>query len=124
MRNEYMMIELEERYRRLVHKLEQENNRSYRVSNIKDHYYISIDDLLDALDDTQDSREYAEEKISELNREISDRPIECNSLQIHTLEELNRLKEENIELQTKIEMIQSTLDEDDYDRLAGEGIEF
>ena len=51
------------------------------------------------------------------------RPEEANSLQLTTMIEVKRLKEENDELKAKIEAIQCTLDEDDYDKLAMEGIE-
>lgn len=118
-----MMIELEERYKNLISKLEEDNYRCYGIKKIGDKYYVSLDDLFNALDDTQDSRKYAEEQIKELEQELSERPIDCNSLQINTLEELKRVKQENIELQSKMEWIQSTLNEDDYDKLAMEGIE-
>lgn len=118
-----MMIELTDRYLRLIRKLEKTNSRYYKIAVVNDRYYIDIDTLLDALDDTQDNREYAEEKLEELNDELMSRPEEANSLQLTTMIEAKRLKEENDELRTKIEAIQCTLDEDDYDKLAMEGIE-
>lgn len=66
-----MMIELKERYRRLIHKLEIENCNTYKIYELDDRYYINIEDLLEALDDTQDNREYTEEKFKEL----------CNSME-------------------------------------------
>lgn len=118
-----MMIELTDRYLRLIRKLEKANSRYYKIAVVNDRYYIDVDTLLDALDDTQDNREYAEEKLEELNDELMSRPEEANSLQLTTMIEAKRLKEENDELRTKIEAIQCTLDEDDYDKLAMEGIE-
>ena len=118
-----MMIELTDRYLRLIRKLEKANSRYYKIAVVNDRYYIDVDTLLDALDDTQDNREYTEEKLEELNDELMSRPEEANSLQLTTMIEAKRLKEENDELRTKIEAIQCTLDEDDYDKLAMEGIE-
>ena len=118
-----MMIELTDRYLRLIRKLEKANSRYYKIAVVNDRYYIDVDTLLDALDDTQDNRKYAEEKLEELNDELMSRPEEANSLQLTTMIEVKRLKEENDELRTKIEAIQCTLDEDDYDKLAMEGIE-
>lgn len=118
-----MMIELTDRYLRLIRKLEKANSRYYKIAVVNDQYYIDVDTLLDALDDTEDNREYAEEKLEELNDELMSRPEEANSLQLTTMIEVKRLKEENDELRTKIEAIQCTLDEDDYDKLAMEGIE-
>lgn len=118
-----MMIELTDRYLRLIRKLEKANSRYYKIAVVNDRYYIDVDTLLDALDDTEDNREYAEEKLEELNDELMSRPEEANSLQLTTMIEAKRLKEENDELRTKIEAIQCTLDEDDYDKLAMEGIE-
>lgn len=118
-----MMIELTDRYLRLIRKLEKENSRYYKIVVANDRYYIAVDTLLDVLDDTEDNREYAEEKLEELNVELMSRPKEANSLQLTTMVEVKRLKEENDELRTKIEAIQCTLDEDDYDKLAMEGLE-
>lgn len=117
------MIELTDRYFRLIQRLEKENCRKYKVYGIDDRYYIDVDTLLDVLDDTEDNREYAEEKLEELSDELRARPEEANSLQLTTMVEVKRLKEENDELRTKLEAVQCTLDEDDYDKLAMEGIE-
>lgn len=119
-----MMIELNDRYRRLIHKLEKENCRNYRVYEIRDRYYIDIDDLLDCLDDTQDSREYAEEKFKDYVDDVETRKEENTPGLLNSYQkECERLKEENDDLRTTIQAIQSTLNEDDYDRLAEEGIE-
>ena len=119
-----MMVELNDRYRRLIHKLEKENCRNYRIYEIKDKYYIDIDDLLDCLDDTQDSKEYAEKRLEEYLNDIETRKEENTpGLLISYQKECENLKEENDKLKTKLKAIQSTLSEDDYDKLAMEGIE-
>ena len=119
-----MMIELNDRYRRLIHKLEKENCRNYRVYEIKDKYYIDIDDLLDCLDDTQDSREDTEDKFKDYINDVETRKEENTSGLLNSYQkECERLKEENDDLRTTIQAIQSTLNEDDYDKLAMEGIE-
>ena len=119
-----MLIELKERYRRLIHKLEIKNCNTYKIYELDDRYYINVEDLLEALDDTQDSREYAEERLQEFVNEAEDtNEDETPGLLKSYQKECLRLKEENMELQTKIERIQSTLAEDDYDKLAMEGIE-
>lgn len=119
-----MMIELEERYRRLIHQLEQENCRNYRIVNIKDSYYINIEDLLDALDDTQDYREYAEEKFKEYINKTEERKEENTPGLLNSYQkECEKLKEEKEKLIAIVEAIQNTLSEDDYEKLAKEGVE-
>ena len=119
-----MLIELKERYRRLIHKLEIENCNTYKIYELDDRYYINVEDLLEALDDTQDNREYVEERLQEFVNEVEDtNEDETPGLLKSYQKECERLKEENMELQTKIEMIQNTLSEDDYDKLAFEGVE-
>lgn len=119
-----MLIEIKERYRRLIHKLEIKNCNTYKIYELDDRYYINVEDLLEALDDTQDNREYAEERLQEFVNEAEDtNEDETPGLLKSYQKECLRLKEENMELQTKIERIQSTLAEDDYDKLAMEGIE-
>ena len=116
-----MMVELNDRYRRLLHKLEKENCRSYRICEIRDRYYISIEDLLDALDDTQDSREYAEDKFKEYVDDIETRKEENTpGLLISYQKECERLKEENETLRKEVNRV---CNEEAYDRLAFEGVE-
>lgn len=119
-----MMVELTDRYRRLINKLEKENYRTYKIYEIEDRYYIDIDDLLEAVDDTQDNREYIEEKFKEYIKDTEIKKEENTpGLLISYQKECENLKEENDKLKTKLEAIQSTLSEDDYDKLAMEGIE-
>ena len=119
-----MMIELKERYRRLIHKLEVENCNTYKIYELDDRYYINVEDLLEALDDTQDNRQYAEEKFKEyIDNVESMKEEKTPGLLKSYQDECIRLKEENGELKKTISTIQNTLNEDDYDRLAEEGIE-
>ena len=119
-----MLIELKERYRRLIHKLEIENCNKYKIYELDDRYYINAEDLLEALDDTQDNREYVEERLQEFVNEAENiKEDETPALLKSYQKECERLKEENDKLKETIENIQKTLDEDDYDKLAMEGIE-
>lgn len=117
------MIKLDERDVRLIQRVQRTNFSDYGIVTINDGWYISENNLLLALEDAQESREYAEDRILDLCEELDKRPEECNSLQLTTLSECKRLKEENNRLKEMIENIQKTLDEDDYDKLAMEGIE-
>lgn len=119
-----MMVELNDRYRKLIHKLEKENCRSYRIYEIRDRYYIDIEDLFDALDDTQDSREDIEDKFKEYVNDVETRKEENTPGLLKSYQsECERLKQENIELSTKLEFIHTTLSEDDCEKLAKEGVE-
>lgn len=119
-----MMVELNDKYRKLIHKLEKENCRSYRIYEIRDRYYIDIEDLFDALDDTQDSREDIEDKFKEYVNDVETRKEENTPGLLKSYQsECERLKQENIELSTKLEFIHTTLSEDDCEKLAKEGVE-
>lgn len=118
------MIKLTEIDLKLIRKIERANSTNYNVVEIRGEYYIDIDDLMTCLDDTQYDREYAEDRLVEVANEYGSHIYEnSNSLQIHTIEELNKLRQENEKLKQKLEAIQNTLNEDDYDKLAMEGIE-
>lgn len=118
------MIELDERDVRLIRRLEESNYKNYDVVCIKDKYYISKENLLIALDDTQDCRNYAEEKLQTFIEEVeSKQEDETPGLLKSYQSECERLKQENIELSTKLEFIHTTLSEDDYEKLAKEGVE-
>lgn len=117
------MIELEGWQLSLLQRLEKENCKKY-IKIFENDYYVRIEDLFYCIDDTQDNREYAEDKLQDFIADVEARkedntPGLLNSYQ----KECQRLKEENDELRTTIEAIQSTLNEDDYDKLAEEGIE-
>lgn len=118
------MIKLEEWQYSLITRIEKENCTTYGIREIDGDYYIKIDDLMSLIDETQDYRDYAEEQLIELNNKLNEMPdVECNTLQLSTIKKLNELRIENDELKKKIEQIESTLNEDDYDKLAMEGIE-
>jgi hypothetical protein len=119
-----MMIALNEWQYNLLRKLEKENCSNYEMREIKGDFYITIDDLMDALDETQNYRQYAEEKVVELSDKINTIPnVECDSLQLSTIKALNELRIENDKLKKDLETIKNTLNEDDYDKLAMEGVE-
>lgn len=118
------MILLNEWQYRLLTRIEKENCTTYSIREIDGDYYIKVDDLMSLIDETQDYRTYAEEKVVELTNKISEMPdVEANSLQLSTIKKLNEIRIENDELKKTIERIESTLNEDDYDKLAREGIE-
>lgn len=129
------MIPLKEWEYKLIKRLEEDNCSDYRVEELDDNYYIRVNNLLDALSETQENREYAEERIMELNDKLNEIPnVEANSLQLSTIKALNELhikyseleekykdlKEENEILRDKAIMY---CNEDDLDRLAFEGVE-
>ena len=116
------MIEIDEKWISLIKKLEKENFRKYEIMEYNDRYYISAEDLLWCLDDTQDSREYAEEKLKDVVDDYDSRKEEnSNSLQLSTVKKLNELINENIELKKELEFIRRTFSEEDYDRMREEG---
>lgn len=116
------MIEIDEKWISLIKKLEKENFRKYEIMEYNDRYYIGAEDLLWCLDDTQDSREHAEEKLKDVVDDYDSRKEEnSNSLQLSTAKKLNELINENIELKKELEFIRNTFSEEDYDRLREEG---
>lgn len=123
-----MMIALNEWQYNLLRKLEKENCSNYEMREIKGDFYITIDDLMDALDETQNYRQYAEEKVVELSDKINDIPnVECDSLQLSTIKALNELRIENDNLKQENETlrreVENICNEDMLDRLNMEGVE-
>lgn len=126
------MILLKEWQYSLLTRIEKENCTTYSIREIDGDYYIKVDDLMSLIDETQDYRDYAEEKVIELTNKINELPdIEANSLQLNTIKALNeariendKLQKENNELKKTIDDIQNTLDEDDYDKLRERGITY
>lgn len=129
------MIELEEHNLNLIRRLERNNYKNYHIKEIDGSCYIRLWDLISCLEDTEDSRDYAEEKVVELTNKINEMPdIEANSLQLSTIKALNELhikyseleekykdlKEENEILRDKAIMY---CNEDMLDKLAFEGVE-
>ena len=64
------MIPLKEWQYKLLERISKENSSNYHIKEIEGDYYISFDDIFDALDETESYRQYAEEKVKEL----------CNSI--------------------------------------------
>lgn len=130
-----MMIALNEWQYSLLTRIEKENCTDYEIKEIGGDYYISLDNILDALDETQNYREYAEEQLIELNDKLNDMPdVEVNSLQLSTVKALNELHVKYAELEEKYKDLKEENDilrdkaimycnEDDLDRLAFEGVE-
>lgn len=124
------MIELKDWQYKLIQRLSNENNKRYEVLEIKGVYYINSDELFDILDDTQNNREYGEEKLVELADEL-DRLKDKQRDDIPGLEkayqkalerqqeEIENLKEENEILKDKALRY---CNEDDLDRLNFEGV--
>ncbi len=120
------MIELNEWQLSLLQRLEKENCKSY-IKIFENNYYAKIEDLFYCIDDTQDNRQYAEEKLQDVIKDYEEKLKDNNPNIVDVIwykEKLKELNEQNIELTTKLEAIQCTLNEDDYDKLADEGIEF
>lgn len=130
-----MMIALNEWQYSLLTRIEKENCTDYEIKEIGGDYYISLDNILDALDETQNYREYAEEQLIELNDKLNDMPdVEVNSLQLSTVKALNELHVKYDELESKYKDLEEenkilkneTLrycNEDDLDRLVFEGVD-
>lgn len=117
------MIELKGWQLSLLQRLEKENCKKY-IKIFENDYYARIDDLFYCIDDTQDNREYAEDKLKDYIEEAETRKEENTPGLLNSYQkEIARLKEENEKLTATLEAIQSTLNEDDYDKLAEEGIE-
>lgn len=119
------MIELNDWQLRLLRTMEKENIRSY-VKIYDDHYYVRSDDLFYCIDDTQDNRQYAEDKLQQVIDNYEERLKDNNPNIVDVIwykEHLTKANEEIERLKKKIEDIQSTLDEEDYDKLTMEGIE-
>ena len=85
--------------------------------------------MIDALDETQEYRQYAEEKLSEVATEHDKKWYEenANSLQLSTIKALNETKEENDKLKQENETlrreVEKVCNEDMLDRLNMEGVE-
>lgn len=123
-----MMIALNEWQYSLLTRIEKENCTNYKIKEIDGDYYIKVDDLLEALDETQSYREQIEEKLIELNDKLNDMPdVEVNSLQLSTVKALNELRIENDNLKQENETlrreVENVCNEDMLDRLNMEGIE-
>lgn len=119
------MIELNDWQLRLLQTMEKENVKSY-IKSFENDYYARIEDLFYCIDDTQDNREYAEEKLQQVIDDYEERLKDNNPNIVDVIwykEQFTKAHEKIEQLEKKIEDIQSTLNEEDYDKLAMEGIE-
>lgn len=115
------MIELDEIDVRLIQRIQKDNCTDYEILEIKDRYFIDKDNLLSVLDDTQDNREYAEDRLKDYIEEAeTKKEEEIPGLLKSYQKECERLKEENKILRKEVARI---CNEDAYDRLAFEGVE-
>lgn len=119
------MIELNDWQLRLLQTMEKENVKSY-IKIYDDHYYVRSDDLFWIIDDTQENREYAEEKLQEIidtyEEKLKDKSPQTFNYQLMK-EEMEKLKEQNVELRKKLKTIKNNLSKENYDKLIMEGIE-
>lgn len=123
------MIELNDWQLRLLQTMEKENVRSY-IKIFDEHYYVRSDDLFYCIDDTQENREYAEEKLQQVIADYEERLKDNNPNIVDVIwykeqltkahDEIEQLKEENEILRNKALMV---CNEDMLDKLAMEGIE-
>ena len=114
-----MLIELKENDYKLIKKIESANSTSYGVLEVQGNYYINASDLFSLIDDIQYNREYAEERVIDLTKELNNRPeIDSYTMSIH--DTMRDLKEENKILRKEVARV---CNEDMLDRLAFEGVE-
>lgn len=68
-----MMLELDDYDYELLKEVEKANLTNYEIVDIQNKHYIDPDNLLRCIEDTQENREYAEEKLKELANSIDRR---------------------------------------------------
>lgn len=68
-----MMLELDDYDYELLKEVEKANQTNYEIVDIQNKHYIDPDNLLSIIEDTQENREYAEEKLKELANSIDGR---------------------------------------------------
>lgn len=121
------MIELTEMDYNLIKRIEKANMSDYNIMDIKDHYYINIEDLFNCLSETQDYRDYAEEHLIEVAEEYDKKHDDhIPTLDKRYIDEINKLKEENEYIKEENEILRDkalmVCNEDDIDRLNFEGV--
>lgn len=129
------MIPLKEWELSLLRRIEDSNMTTYGIREIEGEYYIKQDDLFSLIDETQDNRDYAEQTLIDMTKELDEKKdVEFNTLQLSTVKALNELHVKYDELESKYKDLEEenkilrneTLrycNEDDLDRLAFEGVE-
>ena len=68
-----MMYELDVYDYELLKKIEADNLTNYEIIDIEEKHYISIENIMKCLEDTQDNREYAEMQLKEITNKIDGR---------------------------------------------------
>lgn len=122
------MIELKDYDYNLLKRIEKANCTDYGIVEVKDHYYITIEELLTCLSDTQDQRDYAEENLIKVSEEYDKKYNEyIPTVDKHYIDEINKLKEENENLKEDNEILRDralmVCNEDMLDQLAMEGVQ-
>lgn len=106
------MIPLKEWQYKLLERISKENYTNYHIKEIEGDYYISFDDVFEVLDETENYRQYAEEKLSEVATEHDKRWYEenANSLQLSTIKALDETKEENDKLKLEVKGLKEKIE--------------
>ena len=119
------MIELKEWDYNLLKRLEEKNSTDYRITEIRGEYYINQDDLFTCLDDTSDYRDYAEQKLVEAADDYDDRlKDDIPGLEKQYIDQIEKLKARNKELEETLDYAERRFNEDDYDRLIENGYDY
>lgn len=125
-----MLIELKENDYKLIRKIESANSTSYGVLEVQGNYYINVNDLFSLIDDIQDNREYAEDKLQQVIDDYEERLKDNNPNIVDVIwykEQLTKAHEENENLKEENEILRDkalmVCNEDMLDRLAFEGVE-
>lgn len=110
------MIELKEWQYKLIQRLKEDNYKHYEIIEVKGNYYVSSNELLEILDDTENCREYAEEKLimlsDEFNKYKEREQDNIPGLEKSLQREVNRLKDENDKLKEKNKRIRKYIRRD------------
>ena len=118
------MIELEKWEYELMDKISSENCTDYNIKEEDGKHYIDKYDLMTALEETQDYREYADEKVIELSRVIdSDQLDELVDRCLRAEGSYRKAKKRIKELEENIEVLTGTFNEDYWDKAFERGYE-
>lgn len=129
------MILLKEWELSLLRRIEESNMTNYDIKEIDGEYYIKQEDLFNLIDETQDNRDYAEQKVFELDRalnsestdELIDKSIRAEGSLLSVKKKIKELEEQIENLKYENDVLKnkalSQCNEDALDRLIEEGIE-
>lgn len=118
------MIELKEWDYNLIKRIEKANLTDYGVIEIRGNYYIEPDDLFVMIDDIEDQRDYAENRIKDLCEEIDKKEDEyIPTTDKHYIDKIKQLEDKVKEQAEKLEILTGMMNEDDYDKAFERGFE-